>query len=118
VQSRCAKQAEAAYKSVSTGSPGIWSYLDHYNINLKKCFVLLNEISSTGSVGSESDTLSDAFEQKVYASFDEVTNVPAPPKLVYCYVYSSSGQKVECSSQAQFISLISQYVGTVYPGDF
>lgn len=112
VQEKCTKQAESVYKDYSTGSPGIWSYVDHYNINLKKCFVLLNEISSTGSVGSESDTLLDAFELKTFAYFDEVTNAPEPPKIAYCYVYSNSGQKIECRSDVEFFSLIPQYVGS------
>jgi len=114
IQGKCAKQAELVYKQGSSSSTDVWSFEDHYNSSLKKCFVLTTEDfmnSAEQPTGRGVFTLSDAFEQKVYGEY--IGSLSETP-VALCYVYSASGQEITCYSEDQFDKLISQYFGPVY----
>jgi hypothetical protein len=83
VQDKCARQAEAFYKQRSSSYQGFVSYVDHWNRDLKKCFILITaaDIHNSNNFAAtvETDVLYDAFEEKDYGSFIGISSSEASP---------------------------------------
>jgi len=116
VEDKCSRQAAEFSKQSATLESQPISYVDHYNSQMRTCFVLTSSIfytnSNSAELFTESDFLSDAFEQSTYGDYFGITN-HGTTKIVECYVFSFSSQKVTCHSREEFIKLISEYLGPV-----
>ena len=117
VEDKCARQAAEFSKQSATLESLPNSYVDHYNPQMRKCFVLTTSIyypnSNSAEVSTESDFLSDAFEQWGYGDYIGI-NKNGSTAIAECYVYSLKQKKVICHSRDEFINLISEYLGPVY----
>ena len=106
-QEACSRQADLAYKQAGYKPNDLSSYENHFNSKLGRCLVVMHSKLSSGSTLTLSTSLSDAFEGRSFASYIAVTSAARPAE---CYVYSASGEEVQCSSSNQFQQMMAHYM--------
>jgi len=114
LQEKCAKQAHEAFK-LSGETTKLANFLNHYNEKLNKCFVQIMSTDvkkSPGTIGTF-NSISDAFEGKVYAEyawFSEKNKEywEVPPFV--CKVTLPSGEEKICHSEYEFDALVKHYM--------
>jgi hypothetical protein len=112
LQSECANQSQTFYnnytseqiQNISQMFPAeaaemTYTYTDHYNGALNKCFILINR--QEGLVGENRIELFDAFENKEYALYDMDPAVKGP----YCTI-----EDKQCSSKTEFDTFVETYM--------
>lgn len=112
-QSQCAKQATTAFKQSGWSTSKLADATNHYNARLGKCFVEITDTTIENGHPSHSDIVSDAFEGKVYGSYEwiNVTNKQfweVPP--TECEVIMPSGETKYCKSSDEFEELARVYM--------
>jgi hypothetical protein len=105
LQSQCAKQAAIAFKQSGWSSEKLADSTNHYNTRLGKCFVEITNTTIENGHPGHSAIVSDAFEGKVYASYEwiNVTNKQfweVPP--TECQVAMPNGETKYCKSSGEF----------------
>ena len=103
-QERCGKRAEEYFKRRSlSGVPGFdqYKYINHYNIKLNKCFILLTIRDSTG-VGTE---LIDINENKQYGFSTEIYQLN--PSFS-CHFPLASNR--DCKSREEWDAFVKTYM--------
>lgn len=109
LQDKCAKQASAEFKTFEDRE--LAAFTDHYNLNLNKCFILVEYMDTVHGVRYE--WLNDAYEGKVYGQYefkaDKVKKYWEVPPVV-CKVTPPSGDGKICSSSDEFDALVKQYM--------
>jgi hypothetical protein len=100
LQEKCAKQAREGFKLLGWDKHETASFSNHYNAKLNKCFLQIEDTNTEMTW----DTVSDAFEGKVYAVLglhgDGVRK---------CSVTLPSEEKT-CHSKEEFSALVKQYM--------
>jgi len=115
LQSKCAKQAQEAFKRDGFEWEKGASFSNHYSVKLDKCFVLVESIDAKTAPGTifTNKVLSDAFEGKVYAEYmwrsDKVKKYWEVPPL-QCSVTLLSGEAKDCHSSDEFDVLVKAYM--------
>lgn len=109
LQEKCAKQAYAVFHQEGWDRKPEAAYQNHYNEKLNVCFMEINYPTAEAT----SDTVSDAFEGKVYGGFlqrvDPVKKYwQVPP--TQCWARLPSGQKKSCASSDEFNALAKFYM--------
>ena len=101
LQEKCSKETEI-YFNKEYGKDGYFSYTNHYNKKLNKCFMLLSHIGVTEKITSE--TLNDHFENKEYGDFHESFK-NGSPEVIYCKFLDK-----HCTSRNEWDSLVKPYM--------
>ncbi len=117
-QELCAKQAKAYFLEYNADdqalrkagiTPVNSDYLSHYSNKLNRCFVLVTSTTSTDKRITKNSQLVDAFERRIYATFD-ITYPQEKPWDIYCELAPSLAETSNCSSQAEFDAFVSKYM--------
>jgi hypothetical protein len=96
LQDKCEKQCEIWSKSYQQKYPGDkFTYKDHYNKRLNKCFILVKYSKS------QLKSLRNINENKIYGSFFSKQD----SKTVICNVLEK-----KCNSEAEWDSLVKPYI--------
>jgi hypothetical protein len=115
LQSKCAKQAQEAFKRDGFEGEKGASFSNHYNQKLNKCFVQVESVDWKTAPGTvfTNKVLSDAFEGKVYAEYmwrsDKVKKYWEVPPL-RCSVTLLSGEEKDCHSSDEFDRQVKAYM--------
>jgi hypothetical protein len=110
-QSSCAKQAEKAYQDYIGGGAVAGfkllssDYESHYNSDLKRCLVLIDEVFKTNEQTSSSTTLVDAFERHTFAQY-----MVSGANRLDCELAPALKKSTSCSSRAEFDAFVSEYM--------
>jgi len=73
-QATCAQQAKAAFQDYKEGAPpGFSDYQSHYNKELNKCLILINQKSELNGQPVMAIELHDAVERRWLASYAQLT---------------------------------------------
>jgi hypothetical protein len=112
-QERCSKQALATFKEFGWEKNPSAAYGNHFNVNLGRCFMEIESMTTTGSTPWTNKVLLDAFEGRVIGSYawraDPVKKYwEVPP--VQCEVDSPAGEKETCKSDDEFGRLVRVYM--------
>jgi len=113
LQSQCAKQAAIAFKQSGWSTEKLADSTNHYNTRLGKCFVEITNTTIENGHPGHSAIVSDAFEGKVYGSYEwiNVTNKQfweVPP--TECEVTVPTGETKYCKSSEEFEDLTKIYM--------
>lgn len=88
LQSKCSSQAKKVFDEYTKGNaPDYFSYRNHYNLKLNKCYILISFIGNPGD-GNESSNqykLMDAFENKNIMSCSMMYNASAKLEMLCDY---------------------------------
>ena len=104
-QDRCAKQAEAYFRS-HWGRP-YYLFVTHYSRTLDRCFARIHRGVSWG----QDVYLVDAFEGVTYGAFRRVYGRPGRPHNVYaCFVKATPGNDKKCTTEEEFNELEKQLI--------
>jgi hypothetical protein len=96
LKDKCAKQGEAWFKSYQQRYPGDkFTYEDHYNKRLNKCFVLVKYSEK------QLKSLRNINENKIYGSFLSKED----GKIIICNVLDK-----KCISEEEWNSLVKSYM--------
>ena len=115
LQSKCAKQAQEAFKRDGFEGEKGASFSNHYNEKLNKCFVRVEDVDWKTAPGKvfTNRIVSDAFEGKVYGEYmwrsDKVKKYWEVPPL-RCSVTLLSGEEKQCHSSDEFDTLLKTYM--------
>jgi len=109
-QAICAKQAKIAFQDWEEGSKfgnlkQQSEYRSHYNTKLNKCFFDVHTMIVLGNNVTTSDTLVDAFEQRVYAQYIWTT-----PQNNVCDLIPTSQTQTHCTSKEEFDAFVAKYM--------
>lgn len=112
------KASDAAFKEAGYREGGLDSFINHYDAQLGKCFILIasnhvDHISRTTSV-SMSEELFDTYERKMYGSLITEGDLARGAKLLECWVFMPSGEKKTCQSAAEFTNMLTTYMGPLW----
>jgi hypothetical protein len=116
-QAICAQQAEKVFKaynnagSVPDYKPITSNYQSHYNTNLRKCLILVDEMSELKGEMLTTSELLDAFENRQIADYIWQTKEgkkfwEVPP--LYCVLNPAGGSETNCSSRQEFDAFVSK----------
>ncbi|HEX6494702.1 MAG TPA: hypothetical protein VF018_04415 [Acidobacteriaceae bacterium] len=113
LQSQCAKQAAIAFKQSGWSTEKLADSINHYNTVIGKCFVEITNTTIENGHPGHSAIVSDAFEGKVYGSYQwiNVTNKQfweVPP--TECEVTMPTGETKYCKSSEEFEDLTKIYM--------
>jgi hypothetical protein len=113
LQSQCAKQAAIAFKQSGWSTEKLADSINHYNTKLGKCFVEITDTTIENGDPSHSAIVSDAFEGKVYGSYQWINVTKkqfweVPP--TECEVTMPTGETKYCKSSAEFEDLTKIYM--------
>jgi hypothetical protein len=115
LQAKCAAQAGAMYKEGGYQSDQLASYSDHYNTALGKCFIftVYNDFKTNPDGYYTSESLYDAFEQKDYGDFLELTydDHSKTPILAQCTITLPNGTRAFCASEDEFKRAAEYFMG-------
>jgi hypothetical protein len=110
LQEKCAKQAYAVFHQLGWDRKPEAVYQNHYDEKLNVCFIEVNDTTPKAM----SDTVSDAFEGKVYAAFfqrvDPVKKYWQVSPNVCWVIPPSSGEEKSCASSVEFHALTKFYM--------
>lgn len=113
LQGQCAKQAAIAFKQSGWSTEKLADSTNHYNTRLGKCFVEITNTTIENGHPGHSDMVSDAFEGKVYGSYEWINVTKkqfweVPP--TECEVIMPTGETKYCKSSGEFEDLIKTYM--------
>jgi len=92
-QATCAQQAKAAFRDYKEGAPpGFSEYHSHYNKELKKCLILINQKSELNGQPVMATELHDAVERRWVASYTQLTK-EGKEYLLNCELKPTSREK-------------------------
>jgi hypothetical protein len=113
LQEKCANQAREEFKLYRWDKQDSAEFTSHYNMKLGRCFMEIRNSDSKSSPGQVivSRTVSDAFEGKVFGTYDWATQKDkkyweVPP--LACNVMLPTGVETLCHSSEEFDQLVSQ----------
>jgi hypothetical protein len=126
LQAMCAAQAQKAFQewenesreangrlfgnTFTTISSG---HQSHYNMKLKRCLLLIEEVSELNGQIATSANLIDAFERRLYASFLWVTHENKyywEVSPIECELAASYRQRKNCTTREEFDSFVAEYM--------
>ena len=110
-QATCAQQAKAAFQDYKGGAPpGFSDYQSHYNKELNKCFILINQKSELNRQPVMATELYDAVERRWLASYTQLTK-EGKAYLLNCELKPTSQEKEAiCKSKQEFDAFVSKYM--------
>lgn len=113
LQVKCSAQADKVFIQSGFKANDMADYQSHYNAQLKKCFIEVQNTSTQGNTVWTYRNVYDAVERKQYGTYawhtDPVKKYwEVPP--VMCEVESAQGEKQKCNSDAEFTKLIQIYI--------
>jgi hypothetical protein len=110
-QATCAQQAKAAFQDYKEGAPpGFSDYQSHYNKELNKCFILINQKSELNGQPVMAIELYDAVERRWLASYTQLTK-ERREYLLNCELKPTSQEKETiCKSKQEFDAFVSKYM--------
>jgi hypothetical protein len=110
-QATCAQQAKAAFQDYKEGAPpGSSDYQSHYNKELNKCFILINQKSELNGQPIMATELYDAVERRWLASYTQLTK-ERKEYLLNCELKPTSREKETiCKSKQEFDAFVSKYM--------
>jgi hypothetical protein len=111
-QGRCVKQAAEVFKQEGYGTGDTADFTNHYSGRMGRCFVVISESRVDGNVASLDKNLSDAFEGKVYGSYEWVNREHKKYWEVApsgCKVTLPSGEEKTCQSEEEWDQLVKAY---------
>jgi hypothetical protein len=110
-QATCAQQAKAAFQDYKEGAPpGFSDYQSHYNKELNKCFILINQRSELNGQPVMATELYDAVERRWLASYTQLTK-EGKEYLLNCELKPTSQEKETiCKSKQEFDAFVSKYM--------
>ena len=92
-QATCAQQAKAAFQDYKEGAPpGFSDYQSHYNKELNKCLILINQKSELNGQPVMATELHDAVERRWVASYTQLTK-EGKEYLLNCELKPTSQEK-------------------------
>jgi hypothetical protein len=116
LQDKCAKQARDVFRLKGWTDEQNATFENHYNARMNKCFIAERSLSKSRSSDGTffiSRNLTDAFENKSYASYGwksvkgETAAAVAP---FVCYVTPPSGEQQKCHSEKEYDELARVYL--------
>ena len=110
-QATCAQQAKAAFQDYKDGAPrGYSDYQSHYNKELNKCLILINQKSELNGQPVLVTELYDAVERRWLASYTQLTK-ERKEYLLNCELKPTSQEKETiCKSKHEFDAFVSKYM--------
>ena len=110
-QATCAQQAKAAFQDYKEGAPpGFSDYQGHYNKELNKCFILINQKSELNGQPVMATELHDAVERRWLASYTQLTK-GGKEYLLNCELKPTSQERETiCKSKQEFDAFVSKYM--------
>jgi hypothetical protein len=110
---KCSKQALADFHEAGYKEGGLDSFTNHYNAELRKCFILIQSADTKTEKGKiwQNKDLWDAYERKNYAAFMWRSDPAKQVKPVECHVFMPTGEKKTCESAEEFDELVKTYMG-------
>ncbi len=112
-QQLCADQAHARFRLLGWDSQPSASFKGHYNAQLEKCFVQIENTSSSLGTVWKSTTLSDAIGGTTFGSYSwrgKPGQKSADVAPYTCEVTMPGGARSGCRSDADFKELIKTYM--------
>lgn len=116
LQEKCARQARAEFKESGWEKEAMASFINHYDDELNKCFLLVTNTSPSASTPGQFLTnaiLTDAFESKAFGMFMTESQKDKKyweVKPFMCYVVAPSGEQQKCESRGEFDGMIQRYI--------
>lgn len=113
IQVKCSEQAHKAFVQSGFKANDWAGYQNHYNAQLKKCFIETQNTTTQGKTVWTYRNVYDAVEGKQYATYAWHTDAEkqyweVPPFM--CNVESPQGEKQQCHSEEEFSKLIQIYM--------
>jgi hypothetical protein len=114
-QEKCARQAREEFRLYGWDKHPMAFVLNHYDAKLNRCFMEVRDTDARSVPGTilTSETVLDAFEGKLYASYAwsaEKNKRYQYAPLLDCEVTSLSGEKTVCHSSEEFDELVKQFM--------
>jgi hypothetical protein len=112
-QQQCHDQAHARFALLGLEGQASETFKSHYNAPLEKCFLQVENTSSSLDIVWKNVTLSDAASGSNFGSYSWRSTPGQRPSDVppfTCEVTLPSGEKKDCASEAEFRSLIETYM--------
>jgi hypothetical protein len=113
-QKMCDEQAEKEFHKSNPNASQYDSYTSHYDAEANVCYMMVTTVHTDHGGISFSDTVSDAFEGRGYASYMWIN---AHGKRFWevspavCTVRPRGQESITCKSEDEFNSLIDKYFG-------
>ena len=110
-QATCVQQAKAAFQDYKEGAPpGFSDYQSHYNKELNKCLILINQKSELNGQPIMAIELHDAVERRWLASYTQLTK-ERKEYLLNCELKPTLQEKETiCKSKHEFDAFVSKYM--------
>ncbi|MGB7848670.1 MAG: hypothetical protein WBL63_23865 [Candidatus Acidiferrum sp.] len=113
-QEKCAEQAKKFFNELGYRPKNMAAYENHLNVELNKCFVVVDLTDTTHSPTIWTDrNLFDAYEGKIYGQYAWHTDPSRKHREVapvWCMVVLPSGEERMCKSDEEFEELIKVYM--------
>jgi hypothetical protein len=114
-QKRCDEQAEKQFRKYNPKATPLDDYTSHYDGQAKVCYMMVHlVIVDKGKSVSVSNTVTDAFEGRGYASYIWINSQGKPYQEVAptdCTVKPRGQPAITCKSSEEFESLVDKYFG-------
>ena len=118
LQEKCAKQAGSEFKQEGLEAAGIAEFTNHYSAKIGRCFVVTKNTGVTGNVLFVHRLLVDAYEGKVYGTYEWSNNTQGgkkywevPPST--CSITLASGEEKKCQSDDEWNNLVNIYMDAI-----
>jgi uncharacterized protein YeaO (DUF488 family) len=110
-QATCSQQAKAAFQDYKDGAPsGFSDYRSHYNKELNKCLVLINQKSELNGQPVVAIELHDAIERHWLASYAQLTK-GGKEYILNCELKPTQQEKETiCKSKQEFDAFVAKYM--------
>lgn len=113
LQVKCSEQARKAFIQGGFNANDLASYQNHYNPQLKKCFIEMQNTTSQGKTVWTHRNVFDAVEGKEYGTYswraDAVKKYWEVPPII-CVVETPQGETQQCHSDDEFSKLVHIYM--------
>lgn len=113
IQMKCSEQSRKAFIQSGFKTNDQAVYQNHYNAQLKKCFIDVQNTMVKGETIWTYQNVYDAVEGKQYGTYawhtDPVKKYWEVPPII-CEVELLQGEKVQCQSEDEFVKLIQVYM--------
>lgn len=76
LQEKCARQSAEEFKQEGLSTSGMAEFTNHYSSKMGRCFVVTKGTGTTGNLISTHKVLVDAYEGKVYGSYEWMNRYP------------------------------------------
>ena len=107
LQGKCAKQAGETFKELGYKNGGTDFYESHYNKKLNVCFLSISSLYKS----TVSESLVDAYEQRVYATYMWIADKNKKYSEVVpmlCRVMPNTKYETKCSSEEEYKSYVAK----------